>query len=256
MRSKRFGMIAFLIGLVLVLAGCVHVRQEVTLKANEEWYVKSLITFPKSTVDQLGEEGLTGSEQDFEKTTEEAAAKGVKAHMEVRKESNGDVVYEITLEGKGLALLNESAFENKAEIKLLDNGHVKFRYDAGDVTSITAMGGSYTFVLKAGKAYSHNATKVEGGALVWENPTKAMEAEVGASAGAAGGFPLWLLILLIVVLVIVVIVVLLYVRGQQLKRGQAAPTATYTPPAPTAPVAPVEPPAPPSEPPPPSAPAQ
>lgn len=247
MRNKRFGLVAFLIGLVLVLTGCVHIRQEVTLKANEEWSAKSLVTFPKSTVDQLGEEGLSGSEEDFEKTTQEAEAKGIKAHMEMRKESNGDVVYEITMEGKGLALLNESLFDNAAQITLLDNGHIKFRYDAGEVTSITSMGGSYTFVLRAGKAYSHNATKVEGSTLIWENPTAAMEAEVGAG-GAGGGFPTWLLVLLIVIgvlLILVVIVVLLYMRGQQMKRSQAA-----------APSAPVVPPAAPSEPPPPSAPAQ
>jgi hypothetical protein len=247
MRSKRFGMIAFLVGLVLVLAGCVQIRQEVTLKANEEWYAKNVITFPKSTVDQIGEEQMTSSQEDFENTTQEAEAKGVKATLDVRTESNGDVVYEITMEGKGLALLNESLFDNAAEFKVLENGHIQFRYDAGDMTSITAMGGSYTFVLKGGKVYSQNATKVEGNTLTWENPATALEAEIGAG-GSAGGLSTGVIILLVVlgiVLVAVVAVLLLYLRGQQVKRAQAAvpsmPVAPVVQSQPVVPAVPVEP---------------
>jgi hypothetical protein len=152
-----------------------------------------------------------------------------------------------------LDLLNSTFFSPTLAFKVEDDGHISFSYDAGDVTSLTSMGGSYTFVLNAGAVHSNNATETKGNTLTWKDPTEPMEAEVSAGGGGAGSVGLIIgLVLIGIVVLVVLAVVLLYLRG---KRMQATPApapvvAPYQPP--VAVVPPAEPPAPvvpPTEPP-------
>ena len=246
-QRSRFGIVAVLVLVVVLLCGCVDIHQEITLKAGENWSAVVDVRFPKSTVDQIGAEEMTVSQEDFEEGRAEAEAKGVKAEFDVRTEDNGDVVWKITYSGQGLALLNETLFEGTTAFTAGADGRVKFSYDPGDMTSMTSVGGNYTFVLKVGKVYSSNATEAKGGTLTWTNPTAPMEAEFGGAGG--GGFPVWLIVVLAVVLLAIVAVVLLYLRGKQVKTAAApvfAPAAPVVPPvapavptaAPVAPVAP------------------
>jgi outer membrane murein-binding lipoprotein Lpp len=240
-RNRRFGVLAIVALVVLLLSGCVNVRQEVTVKSDENWDASMSITFPKSTVDQIGKDQMTTSEADFQAQKDEAAKKGIKADMQVKTEDNGDIVWTLTYSGKGLNLLNTTLFSNTAAFSAGEGGRVKFSYDPGDITSLTSMGGSYTFVLNAGKVYSSNATETKGSTLTWKDPTAVMEAEVGVAGGGGGGFPTWLIIILVIVgvlLLVVVAVVLLYLRGKK-----TPPAAAPAAPAPVAP--PSEPPAPP-----------
>ncbi len=229
-RSKRvrLGILGFLALLLLLLGGCVHVRQEVSLEPGEQWKVFQKVTFPADTVKQLGDEQLESSQADFERQEQEAAAKGVKAKLEMRKEGNGDVVFEMTMEGQGWNLLNESVFSNEATISTGADGKVTFRYDPTEITSITSMGGSYTFVLKAGTIYSSNATDKGGGTHTWKDPSAAMEAQLTPGV-SSGGFPTWLIIVLVIVLIVVVVIVafvLLLARGRKM---QAQTPPTYPP---------------------------
>lgn len=267
-QRSRFGIVAVLVIMVVLLCGCVDIHQEITLKAGENWSAVVDVRFPKSTVDQIGAEEMTMSQEDFEEGRAEAEAKGVKAEFDVRTEDNGDVVWKITYSGQGLALLNETLFEGTTAFTAGADGRVKFSYDPGDMTSMTSVGGNYTFVLKVGKVYSSNATEAKGGTLTWTNPTAPMEAEVEFGGAGGGGFPVWLIVVLAVVLLAIVAVVLLYLRGKQVKTAAAPvfpPAAPVVPPvapvvptaAPVAPVAPavepvvtaIEPVVPPSEPP-------
>jgi len=246
MQRKRYGMMAIVVLMVVLLSGCFHVRQEVTLKADDNWDGVMEITFPASAVEQIGEEQLLMSQEDMEEGTAEAEAKGIEAEFEMRKEDNGDVVWRMTYSGQGMALLNEALFEDVTAFTADENGRVKFYYDPGEITEMTSMGGSYTFVLNVGKVHSSNATETEGNTLIWENPTGPLEAEVEAGA-AGGGLSVGIIILLVVlglVVIAVVVVLLLYLRGKQ-AQAPAAP-AVSPPVAPAAP--PSEPSAPPSEP--------
>lgn len=246
MLRKRYGMLAVVALMIILLSGCIHIRQEVTLKTGESWDAVLEVRFPKSTVEQIGEEQMTMSQEDLEQGKADAEAKGVKAEFDVRKEDNGDIVWRITYSGEGLALLNETLFEEAGAFTAGEDGRVKFAYDPGDITSMTSMGGSYTFVLNAGKVYSSNATETKGNTLTWKDPTESLQAEV--AAGAAGGSSsvglIILLVVLGIVLLIVAAVVLLYLRGKKMQ----APAAPVVPPS-EPPVWPSEPPAPPSEPP-------
>ena len=236
-RNRRYGILAVVLLMGLLLSGCIHVRQEITLQADENWKAVMSITFPKSTVDQIGEEQMTSTQTDFEAQKEEAAKKGLKADLKISKNDAGDVIYDITFEGKGLALLNETVFSDAAELAVSEGDRVKFRYDPGDITSMTSMGGSYTFVLKAGKVYSSNATETKGNTLTWKDPTAPLEAEVGTAGGGAAGVGLIIgLVVGGIVLLALVAAVLLYLRGRSMQKA-AAPAAPVAPPS--------EPPAPP-----------
>ena len=217
LRNKRYGMLAIVAFMMILLSGCFHFRQEVTLQADEKWEANMEIRFPKSTVDQIGEELLLESQSDFEADRAEAEAKGIKATFDVRKENNGDVVWKITYSGQGLKLLNEVMFEGTPAFAADADGRVKLNYNPGEITEMTSMGGSYTFVLNAGKVYSSNATETKGNTLTWKDPTQPLQAEVGAGA-AGGGFPVWLIIVLVVVLLAVAAVALLYMRGKQMQK--------------------------------------
>jgi uncharacterized membrane protein len=248
MQRKRYGMMAIVVLMVILLSGCFHVRQEVTLKADDNWEGAMEIRFPASAVEQIGEEQLMMSQEDMEEGMSEAEARGVQAEFEMRKEDNGDVVWRITYSGQGLELLNSALFEDVIAFTADESGRVKFYYDPGEITEMTSMGGSYTFVLNAGKVHSSNATEKEGNTLIWENPTGPLEAEVEAGA-AGGGLSVGIIILLVVlglVVIIVVVVLLLYLRGKQAQAPAAAPVV----PPPAAPAAPppAAPAAPPSEP--------
>ena len=221
LRKKRYGMLAIVAFMMILLSGCFHVRQEVTLQAGDNWDALIEIRFPKSTVDQIGEEMLMESQSDFEAERAEAEAKGVKATFDGRKENNGDVVWEITYSGQGLYLLNEVMFEGTPAFTADADGRVNFRYDASDITELTSMDGSYTFVLNAGAVYSSNATETKGNTLTWQDPTARMRAEVGTRA-VGGGLPSWLIIGVGIVLGIVLLaglaVMLLYMRGKQMQQ--------------------------------------
>ncbi len=214
-RKFRVGIVGLLAMVVVLLSGCIDIRQEITLKADEQWEAHMLITFPASIVEQMGEEELGNQEESFAQAEEEAKAQGVDAKMEMRREDNGDVVFDITMSGQGWALLNETMFNNAATLSETD-GRISLRYDAGEMSSFAEMGGSYVFVLNAGRIHSSNAGEVRGGTATWENPTSPIEAEV--SAGGGGGGSVGLIIGLVVagvVLVAVVVFVLLYLRGRR-----------------------------------------
>jgi uncharacterized iron-regulated membrane protein len=232
MRYRKYGMMALVVLMAVLLSGCIHIRQEVTLKANDNWDAVMEIRFPASTVEQIGEEQMMMSQEDLEQGKAEAEAKGVKAEFDVRKEDNGDIVWRITYSGQGLELLNSTLFEEVSAFTAGENGRVKFSYDPGDITDMTSMGGSYTFVLNAGKVYSSNATETKGNTLTWKDPTESLQAEVGAGA-AGGGLSVGVIILLVVlglVIIIVLAVVLLYLRGKKMQQAPAAPAAPPTEP--------------------------
>jgi hypothetical protein len=231
----RMGILGFLAVMVLLLSGCVHIRQEITLEPNEQWKAFQRITFPAETVKQLGEEQLQSSQADFEKQEKDAEARGIKAHLDMHKEGNGDIVFEMTMEGKGWNLLNETVFSSQATITNTAGGKVTFRYDPKEITSITSMGGSYTFVLQGGAIHSSNATEKSGGTHTWKDPTAPMEAELTPGV-SGGGFPVWAIVVLVVVAVFIMAVVafvLLYMRGKQRQQVQIPPpppASTGTPP--------------------------
>jgi len=223
MHNRRVprGLIGLLVILVLLLAGCVHIRQEVTLMPDEEWKADVKITFPASTVEQLGEEMMQDQDADFEEQTAEAERRGVHAEMEMRTEGNGDVVYSMKLEGSGYDLLNEFVFDSQATFSDAGDGKVQVNYDAGDMTAFAEMGGSYTLVFNAGQIHSSNATKTSGGTATWENPAEPIQIELTpGSPPAAGGFP-WLIVILVIIGIVVVAVVvigLLYLRGRRISQ--------------------------------------
>ena len=234
-RVKMTGILGLLVIGILLLTGCIQMREEITLKADENWEAKIEITVPAATVQMVGEETIKQSQSDWETQQKEYEGKGVKAKLDVKKQSNGDYTYSVTMQGKGWDLLNQSAFGSDATIKTLENGHVQFRLDpgTGDMTSLTQMGGSLTFVLKAGKVHSANGT-IKGSTVTWENPTSPLEAEVSAGGGGGGASTglIIALVLIIVVILIVVVVVLLYMRGKKQQPPAGFPPATppMTPP--------------------------
>jgi hypothetical protein len=228
--SKRSVLkLALLAVAALVLAGCIQIREEITLKPGDHWEVLIGLTVPASTVQLIGEDQLKSSETDWESQRLEYESKGVQARMEVKKQDNGDYLYSVTMAGQGWELLNETAFDSNATIRTLENQHILFELDPGtsDLSSLTQMGGSMTFVLRANKIYSSNG-EVKGNTATWTNPTSVMRAEVGT---AGGGAPIGLIIGLValaVLVLLVVVVLLLYLRGRRLRQ----------PPAPMPPAAP------------------
>ncbi len=219
--------------LALLLSSCATVREELTLKPDEEWNVRMSMLIPASTVSLIGADQITSQQSEWEKQAKEWEVKGVTASLETKTEKNGDVTYSVVMSGKGLALLSETAFSGESILTPADKGRYNFHADAGDLSSLTQAGGSFTFVLKAGSIRSSNATTVKGNTATWENPTAPMEAEVTLSGSSSG-----LLIGLIVVVVLAVIVaalVLLYRRGRKL---QSTPPAQPLPPEPEPPAQP------------------
>ena len=236
-RTKMIGVMALLAIGILLLSGCINMREEITLKPDENWEAYIEITVPAATVQMVGEEQLKSSQADWEKQQKEYEGQGVKAKLDSKKESNGDYVYSVTMSGKGYDLLNQTSFGGDATIKTLENGHIQFKLDpgAGDMTSLTQMGGSLTFVLKAGKVHSANGT-IKGGTVTWENPTTPLEAEVSPGGGGGGGSTVLIvvLVLLALVVLVVVVVVLLYMRGKKKQQPPAA-MPPMAPPPPTTP---------------------
>ncbi|MGC8873478.1 MAG: hypothetical protein ACP5SI_03395 [Chloroflexia bacterium] len=230
--NKRTALkLALLAATALVLAGCIQIRQEITLKPGEKWDVAIDLTVPASTVQLIGEDQLKSSEQDWEQQRVQYEDKGVQAQLTVKKQDNGDYLYSVTMAGQGWDLLNETAFDNNVTIRTLENQHVVFELDPGtsDLSSFTQIGGSLTFVVRAPKIYSANG-EIKGNTVTWVNPTSVMQAEVGTEGGGSAGWIIGLVVLGVVVL-LVVVVVLLYLRGRRLRQ----------PPAPMPPVAPPNP---------------
>ncbi len=229
MSKKTALKVALLAVVALVLAGCIQIREEITLKPDEKWEVLIAMTVPASTVQMIGEETLASSAEDWEQQQAEYEGKGVQARMDMKKQDNGDYVYSVTMAGQGWDLLNETAFDNNATITTLENKRIRFELDPGtsDLTSLTQMGGSLTFVVRAGKIYSANG-EIKGNAVTWVNPTSVMQAEVGTAGGSSVGLIIGLVVLAVVVL-LAVVVVLLYLRGKRL-RQPPAPMPPATPP--------------------------
>lgn len=228
MRKKTVLRVALLAAAALVLAGCIQIREEITLKPNEKWEVAIDMTVPASTVQMIGEDQLQSSVQDWEQQQKEYEGKGVQARMEMKKQDNGDYLYSVTMAGQGWDLLNETAFDNNATIRTLENNRIRFELDPGtsDFDSFAQMGGSVTFVVRAGKIYSATG-EIKGNTVTWVNPTSVMRAEVGAAGGSSPALIIGLVVLAVLVL-LVAVVFLLYLRGKRLRQ----------PPAPMPPAAP------------------
>lgn len=158
--------------LLFLLSGCgANVDQRVIFLENEAWESEISLGFSADTLNLLGT--INEIDQQINDALDEAEALGIKASWDSRR-SGSDQVYTINMEGEGLVLLNQAAFEGGANISSTTvdgEEQIHFSYNPG----LLAIA-SYDLTLEGKEILSSNGNQLSQGRVQWINPSGTIQA--------------------------------------------------------------------------------
>ncbi|MBC7265160.1 MAG: hypothetical protein H5T64_12510 [Chloroflexi bacterium] len=160
---------------LLALTGCVgYVEAHITFYPQEEWKAEVRLSFTAQQVMQLG------GEQAIEASLREQAATKLKegdVRYTWKKEPqrDGGITYIVSIEGRGLQKLNETAFSGMATIYVDESS--RERRVVFSAMPAGLLGGTVSLRLTGGKIISSNADELKGNTAIWYNLTFGESAE-------------------------------------------------------------------------------
>jgi len=197
----------FLLLILFLLAAC-NQQNDLTLKRDEKWELKSEITLNFGLLPSIGtnimeglsmrlnlsEYGKASIEFLFENMVNYAESQGYKATWRKKRAPHGDQTYIFIIKGQGwgnlsnLSQLNEQTIEkvssdipfpmetSQINVITLEDGNLHFSMTIPQSISDLYILAPFTFNLHGGKIISSNADLVKGGTAIWKNPTNTIEA--------------------------------------------------------------------------------
>jgi hypothetical protein len=154
-----------MIGGTLLLTGCpgIAVDMEVSFYEGERWEHSMKLSLPEALAMMLG-----GAVEDTIRS-ELKRFPGLDVSIS-REHRAGEVVYQITAKGEGWEMLNDFAFEGRADITRR-NGEIHIEAEVGaDIPAAAEMGMQVSLTLHGGRVIDSNADEVIGGRATWYNP--------------------------------------------------------------------------------------
>ena len=172
--GRRIQSIAALF-VLLLLAGCGgEMAREVTFYRDEGWEASLIAEMPLELVTMMG--STEEIEHELDVLVDRANARGLDAKWTTRRDET-TLIYEVTMEGSGLDLLNEFVFDNSANILVLEEGgnrRISFAMGRGGLFDAS----SETLTLTGGEILTTNGVLIDDDTVQWVNPSGRMEAEL------------------------------------------------------------------------------
>lgn len=159
--AKRMLICATLLLVAVFSAACSVGAMDITItfNPNQEWKAESHWFLNQQEIAMLG----TTADVELQKQAATLNARGVK--YEWHKQNDGaNTTYVITVDGKGLLLLNELIFNNRATIQSSGNT-ITLLYQEIGLSGFRPL----TLRLTGGTIISSNADKVNGNTAIWYN---------------------------------------------------------------------------------------
>jgi len=187
LRWSKMLFAAVIIAIPFLLTACVDVIEaDIILYSGEEWKANVDLTFTQQDVSMAG--GEPAIEADLQRRAAQLKEQGVRYRW--RKErKEGNVVYHISVEGKGWATLNQAVFNGQAQIQSSKEGHVYFYYNAYYYYTPLFAARTYTLRLTGGKILSSNADEVRGNTAIWYDIISTGHAEATLTEATRSSLP-------------------------------------------------------------------
>jgi len=162
-----------LVVLTLVLTACEgDVDVTVDFYRGENWHAVTVLSVPTEALALAG--GAGAIERELDELVAAAAADGVRASWE-KTEAEGNLVYTIEMQGKGLDTLSRTVFDGEAEIYVDESTGQRLVHFSQYVSSGWGFS-TQTITLRGGEIIAGNGRLVDDHTITWENPSGRIEA--------------------------------------------------------------------------------
>jgi hypothetical protein len=212
MKKTSHTMFFVLIPIVLLLlTGCgADIDQSVTFYRGEAWETDMSFSIDAETLALFSDPAELEAELD--NAVQEAESRGAKASWDSRRQDT-TLIYTIHVKGNGLEMLNDIAFDSRAQLSVSELDGKRQIFISYPVRNDFLSANQYTLTINAGEIISTNGREIKKGTVQWTNPSGRVEAVLTAK----GGFSL------VYLLEVVVLVIglgglgwfLMHFRGQQ-----------------------------------------
>ena len=184
-KSFRLRALLFLFMLPILSSCGGNAVQEVKFLADERWEAQTEIGLPVEALTFIG--STSEIEQELDELIAQMETDGVEASWTTSRDDT-TIVYTVSSEGTGYALLNRYVFDDDANITVAEfegNRQINFSYS----TSRTAFSdGNYTLTLQGGEIISSNGILLDNDTVQWVNPSGRLEATLTESSTSFFGF--------------------------------------------------------------------
>ena len=171
-RRRRRAVVIALFILSITLIGCTDVNVTVDFFPHERWEADLEVIVPGDTLLRVATEQQV--ENQLSALAEQAEAYGVRVQRS-RSSRQGDVVYLMEMEGKGLYSLSQLAFGGNAEIYVEELGGQR-QIHFGQLINPELDFNSLSITLRGGNILSHNGYLIDQHTVTWRDPYGWIEA--------------------------------------------------------------------------------